>query len=153
MEYSGARFKSQSAIESRSLAHGSNWKSRFRARQVADPAAVVKSEAPLTIGAVEELLKGMLDTQRAENAETVAALEEKIAKLEAPARSRVVTNGATGKPVGRDGEAVTGGSTSDAAELRKMSDDAPDALSKKLIDDKRMALAVEMLRSKMTPTA
>lgn len=116
-----------------------------------EPDGVVKSaEVPLTLSTVEDLIKSALATERASQVEVVKALTDEIESLKAPARSRVVTNGAAGRPAGRDGEVLTGGSTN-AAALRKASDDAPDAITKKKIDDQRMGLAVDMLKAQMYP--
>lgn len=109
--------------------------------KTADP-----EDAPLTKAAVEDLIKGALDTARAEDAAVIKGLSEQVEFLKAPARSKVTTNGAAGLTAAtRDGEVVHTELTKTAEDLRKASASAPDAQTKKLIDDERQQRAVEML--------
>jgi len=109
--------------------------------KTADP-----EDAPLTKAAVEDLIKGALDTARAEDAAVIKGLNDQVEFLKAPARSKVNTNGAVGlTATTRDGEVVTAGLQKSADDLRKASANALDTQSKTKIDDERQARAVAML--------
>ena len=107
-------------------------------------------DAPLTKAAVEDLIKGALDTARAEDAAVIKGLTDQVEFLKAPARSKVNTNGAVGlTATTRDGEVVTAGLQKSAEDLRKASADAPDTQSKIRIDNERQQRAVAMLSANL----
>jgi len=109
--------------------------------KTADP-----EDAPLTKAAVEDLIKGALDTARAEDAAVIKGLTDQVEFLKAPARSKVNTNGAVGvTATTRDGEVVTAGLQKSAEDLRKASASAPDTHTKTAIDNERQSRAVAML--------
>ena len=113
--------------------------------KTADP-----EDAPLTKAAVEDLIKGALDTARAEDAAVIKGLNDQVEFLKAPARSKVNTNGAVGlTATTRDGEVVTAGLQKSAEDLRKASADAPDTQSKIRIDNERQQRAVAMLSANL----
>jgi hypothetical protein len=122
--------------------------------KAADEATDTDSDTPLTKSAVESLIQKAVEDAKAAQAEVIDGLEKKVAHLEAPAKSKVFTSGATGTVISRSGETVSGGTgQSTAAELKKASEEAEDPNVKKAIDDERIQRAVAMLGMGRTATA
>lgn len=79
---------------------------------------------------VEKLVKEALDSQSEGYLEIIKSLEDRIATLEAPAPSRVLTNGALPPAHLMRGQDAGASLMADATALRKQMDDAPDAVTK-----------------------
>jgi hypothetical protein len=103
------------------------------ADEVGTPAGEVTKSVEVELdGAkmVEKLVKEALDSQSEGYLEVIKSLEDRIATLEAPAPSRVLTNGALPPAHLMRGQDAGASLMSDATALRKQMDDAPDAVTK-----------------------
>jgi hypothetical protein len=108
------------------------------------PGTVTKSTDEVVKAAIEQAVKEVADAKDAEYASVVKSLEDRVAALEAPAPSRVLSNGAlppTHLLRGMDQGAGTV-DVAKATELRRKLDSAPDATAREAIAKEMNAEAV-----------
>ena len=99
----------------------------------------------LKVKKVEKLVKEATDEQSSKYAAIIKSLEDRIATLEAPAPSKVLTNGALPPAHLMRGQDAGGSRLSDAAALRKQVDDAPDAVTKSEATEQMRLAALDAL--------
>jgi hypothetical protein len=112
--------------------------------------AVTKSStAPVMKEEEIEMVKAALEAQSEEYLAVIKSLEDRIANLEAPAPSKVLSNGALPPAHLMRGQDAGANRFADAELLRKEMNDAPDAVSKAEAGEKMRVAALEAL-SQMT---
>lgn len=94
---------------------------------------------------VEKLVKEARDEESGKYAAIIKSLEDRIATLEAPAPSRVLTNGALPPAHLMRGQDAGASALTDASALRKEMDDAPDAVTKSEAQERMRVAALEAL--------
>ena len=109
-----------------------------------DDTTVVKSQN------VAEVVKAALDEQSVANAAIIKGLEDRIAHLEAPAPSRVLSNGAVPPADQLRGQDAGAPAVYNGIELRKQRDAAGDTVTKEAINEAMRVQALEALSDMRT---
>lgn len=104
-----------------------------------------ESEQLVEAKMVETLVKEARDEESGRNAAIIKSLEDRIATLEAPAPSRVLTNGALPPAHLMRGQDAGASLMADASILRKQVEDAPDAVTKSNAQEVMRIAALEAL--------